>query len=104
MPGNFCLARANAAAAPLILPGSLFSRNFPGEPEPTRGTSRTSTRDPDSPFNDDLVDIQILQHLRNHAPQSGNTEFVHPDILAVNVKRRARRLFSSMTSAIAMII
>jgi len=48
--------------------------------------SRTSTRDPDSPFNDDLVDIQILHHLRNHAPQSGNTEFVHPDILAVNVK------------------
>jgi hypothetical protein len=64
----------------------IIQENFPGEPEPTRGTSRTRTRDQDSPLNDDLVDIQFLQHLGNDAPQSGNPEFVRPDILAADVK------------------
>src|ERR1700730_5755326 len=79
-------AKAKAASGPLIMYGSLCRRNVPGEPEGTRGTSRTRTRGPDRSFNDHLVDIQVLHEFPNYTSQPRHAKFVNSHVYAVDVQ------------------
>ena len=75
--------------------GSLCRRNVPGEPEGTRGTSRTRTRGPDRSFNDDLVDIQVLHDVLDQTSQSGGAEFIHSYVFTVKSRNGAKFLISA---------
>src|SRR5258708_20348192 len=73
-----------------MAPSLLLSRNLAGEPETTRGTPWTCARGADSPFNRDLVDIQILHDLAHDPADTSDTENINID--TVDVQAAARQM------------